>query len=97
MRFGRIRLEEAQGAVLAHTQRLPGRVLKKGSVLGDEALAALAAAGIESVIAARLDAGDVAEDAAAGRLADALLSDGMAGVVRSAAGTGRGRRLPRTI
>ena len=86
MIFGRIRLDDAEGAVLAHTQRLPGRVLKKGSVLDAEAVAALRGAGLTSVIAARLEPGDVSEDVAAGRLADALLAPGLA---RSNAGTGR--------
>ena len=86
MKFGRIPLETAEGAVLAHTQRLPGRVLKKGSILDPAALAALREAGIDSVIAARLEPGDVAEDQAASRLADALLAPGLS---RTAAGTGR--------
>ncbi|HYZ61084.1 MAG TPA: molybdopterin-binding/glycosyltransferase family 2 protein [Acetobacteraceae bacterium] len=86
MIFGRIALDEAEGAVLAHTQRLPGRVLKKGSILDAAAVEALRAAGFDSVIAARLEPGDVPEDEAAGRLADALLAPGL---VRSGAGTGR--------
>ena len=32
MIFGPTPLEEARGAVLAHTLRLPGKVLKKGTV-----------------------------------------------------------------
>ncbi len=86
MIFGRIALDEAEGAVLAHTHRLPGRVLKKGSVLDAASVSALRAAGIASVIGARLEPGDVPEDEAAGRLADALLSPGLG---RSGAGTGR--------
>ncbi len=86
MKFGRIPLEEAGGAVLAHTQRFAGQVLKKGSVLGADAVDALRAAGFASVMAARLEPGDVPEDEAACRLADALLSPGL---VRSGAGTGR--------
>jgi molybdenum cofactor cytidylyltransferase len=84
--FGPVPLAQAEGAVLAHTRRLPGRVLKKGSVLDAASVAALRAAGFDSVIAARLEPGDVPEDAAAGRLADALLSPGLQ---RSGAGTGR--------
>ncbi len=72
MIFGRIALAEAEGAVLAHTQRLPSLVLRKGAVLDAAAIAALRSAGIEDVIAARLEPGDVAEDAAAARLAQAL-------------------------
>ncbi len=53
-------------------------MLRKGTVLDALALEALAEAGIAQVIAARLDAGDVAEDAAALRIAEALLRPGMA-------------------
>ncbi len=86
MKFGRIRLEDAAGAILAHTQRLPSRVLKKGSVLDAPAIDALRAAGIPTIIAARLDPADVTEDAAAARLADALVAPGLK---RTGAGTGR--------
>ena len=86
MIFGPVALDRAEGCVLAHTQRLPGLVLKKGSVLDAAGVAALRAAGRDPVIAATLEPGDVAEDAAATRLADALLSDGLD---RTRAGTGR--------
>ena len=86
MKFGRIALETAEGAVLAHTQRLAGRVLKKGSVLDAAALHALRDAGIDTLVAARLEPGDVNEDEAASRLADALLAPGL---TRTRAGTGR--------
>ena len=72
MIFGRVALAEAEGTVLAHTQRLPGLVLRKGAVLDAAAIEALRGAGIDDVIAARLEPGDVAEDAAAARLARAL-------------------------
>jgi molybdenum cofactor cytidylyltransferase len=78
LRFGPVAVPEALGCVLAHTTRLPGLVLRKGTVLDIAALDALAEAGIAQVIAARLDAGDVAEDAAALRIAEALLRPGMA-------------------
>ena len=38
MIFGPTPLDEARGAVLAHSIRLPGRVLKKGTVLDDAAI-----------------------------------------------------------
>ncbi len=72
MIFGRIALADALGAVLAHTQRLPGSVLRKGAVLDAAAIEALRGVGMDDVIAARLEPGDVAEDAAAARLAQAL-------------------------
>ncbi len=74
MIFGPTLLADARGAVLAHTQRLPGRVLKKGVVLDEAAIAALAEAGMASVIAARIEPGDVGEDEAATRLAAALVA-----------------------
>jgi molybdenum cofactor cytidylyltransferase len=84
--FGPTPLDEARGAVLAHTQRLPGKVLRKGSVLDEAGIDALRAAGRAEVIAARLEPGDVPEDEAAHSLAEALLSPLLA---RSRAATGR--------
>ena len=74
--FGELGLEAAEGAVLAHTIRLPGRVLKKGSVLDAPALDALRAANVSTIVAARLEPGDIDENAAASRLADALIATG---------------------
>ena len=86
MIFGPTPLEEAEGAILAHTVRLKGRALKKGTVLDAEAIAALRAGGHGQVIAARLAPGDVPEDKAASRLADAMLRPLVA---RTRAATGR--------
>jgi molybdenum cofactor cytidylyltransferase len=86
MRFGRFPLAEAEGAILAHGARTPARALKKGRVLAPEDIAALAAAGVETVIAARLEAGDVGEDEAASRIAAAACGPGAA---CAAAFTGR--------
>ncbi|MDB5372704.1 MAG: 4-diphosphocytidyl-2C-methyl-D-erythritol kinase [Belnapia sp.] len=86
MIFGPTPLDEARGAILAHTIRLTGRVLKKGTVLDQAAVAALQAGGHGSVIAARLEPGDVPEDEAADRLANALMGPLLA---RSRASTGR--------
>ena len=82
MRFGLVPLGEAEGAVLAHS--LAG--LRKGAVLDADALACLRLAGVAEVVAARLDPGDVAEDAAAAALARALCGPGLE---RRAAFTGR--------
>ncbi|OYX40316.1 MAG: molybdopterin biosynthesis protein [Rhodobacterales bacterium 32-67-9] len=81
MRFGPVPIAGAEGAVLAHSLMLSGRKLPKGRVLGPDEVAALAAAGIETVVVARLDPGDVGEDTAAARLAAALVPDpGAAGL-----------------
>lgn len=86
MIFGALRLEDALGAVVAHTHRVGERVIKKGSVLDEAAIGALRAAGRTEVIAARLDPGDVAENEAAARLAAALAAPEFSA---GRAGTGR--------
>jgi molybdenum cofactor cytidylyltransferase len=84
--FGPTALAEAEGAVLVHTHRVPGHVLKKGSVLDAAAIAGLRAAGLDPVVAARLEPGDVGEDAAARKIATALLGPGL---TATRAATGR--------
>ena len=86
MYFGEIAVGQAEGAVLAHSVKLPGRAMKKGRLLSEADIAALIDAGIESVVAARFDPGDVAEDEAATRIAEAATG---AGVNMQAAFTGR--------
>jgi molybdenum cofactor cytidylyltransferase len=86
MIFGPTPLAEARGAILAHTIRLPDRVLKKGTALEEAMLAALGAAGHKEVVAARLETGDVPENEAADRLANAMLRPLIA---RTRAATGR--------
>ena len=90
MRFGPVPLAEAEGAILAHSVRQGALRLKKGRVLEAGDLAALSGAGVEAVTVARLDPGDVHEDAAADRLARALVPypDGV-GLRLGRAATGR--------
>jgi len=90
MRFGPVRVAEAEGAVLAHSLAAGDLRLRKGRLLAAADVAALAAAGIAELTVARLDADDVAEDAAAARLAAALLPDpAAAGLTLTAPFTGR--------
>jgi molybdenum cofactor cytidylyltransferase len=90
MRFGPVPVRAAAGAILAHTLRLPGAVLKKGQVLGPAEIDALAEAGLAEVTVARLDPGDVDENAAADRLARALVPEPeAAGLTLDPAFTGR--------
>ena len=98
MRFGPTPLADAEAAILAHGFRLPGRVLKKGQRLSVDDVAALRSAGYDSVVTARLDPDDVAENHAARELAEALAGtskragDGStpaAGLVTGTAFTGR--------
>ncbi len=76
MKFGRIAVSGAEGAILAHSLRSDAGVFKKGRVLSPEDIAALTAAGVDTVVAARLETGDVPEDAAARRIAGALAGPG---------------------
>lgn len=90
MRFGPVPLDKAEGAILAHSVQAGERKLRKGLWLEADHIAALRAAGRNEVTVARLDAGDLHEDAAADRLAAALVPNAEgAGVVVSAAFTGR--------
>jgi molybdenum cofactor cytidylyltransferase len=75
MKFGRIPTTEAGGAVLAHSVKSVS--FRKGRLLSDADIAALAKTGVETVFAARLEAGDVREDEAAARLAKAASGSGL--------------------
>ena len=86
MIFATLPLDEAKGCILAHSQRLDGKMLRKGSVIDDTALAALREAGRTEITAVRLQPGDVPEDIAAHRLAETLITPLIA---RSRAATGR--------
>ncbi len=97
MEFGEIALDQAEGAILAHSVALPaGKRLRKGRVLDRVDIAALRAAGASAVTVARLATGDVDEDGAARRLAGALVPDpDGAGLELRAVGTGRVNILAR--
>ncbi|WP_127107662.1 molybdopterin-binding protein [Pararhodobacter zhoushanensis] len=88
MEFGPVPLDQALGAVLAHSVPLARGRLKKGKVLEAADLAALADTGRDSVIAARLSPADMGEDAAALAVAQALVT-GAEGLSLQIVGTGR--------
>ena len=75
MQFGPVPVDQAMGAVLAHSVVLGAARLRKGQVLGAGDIAALQAAGVATVVVARLEAGDIGEDQAATLLAQALVPD----------------------
>ena len=90
MKFGPVPLAEALGAILAHSHPGDAGRLRKGRVLDEADLAALAAMGCAQVVVARLDPGDLDENTAAHRLATALVPDPVAqGLTLSAAFAGR--------
>jgi molybdenum cofactor cytidylyltransferase len=71
MRFGEVAVVEAEGAILAHSLRLGAIALKKGRVLSRADLDAIAEAGLQHIVVARLEPGDIREDEAAARIAAA--------------------------
>lgn len=77
MKFGPVPLTLAAGAILAHSVATPAGRLRKGRVLGAEDIAQIAGAGMEEVIVAALDPGDVTENDAARALAEALVGGGV--------------------
>ena len=86
MLFGSHPVDDALGAILAHSVRAGEARLRKGRVLSSDDIARLKAAGVAEVTVARLEASDVAEDEAAARIAKACAGDG---VRLAAAFTGR--------
>ncbi|TNC16247.1 molybdopterin-binding protein [Methylobacterium terricola] len=78
MKFGPVPVAEAAGLIAAHSVRAGEAVVKKGRVIGAEDAARLAEAGIAEVAAVALEPGDVGEDAAAERLAAAVVGPGVA-------------------
>jgi molybdenum cofactor cytidylyltransferase len=77
VRFGETPIDEATGAILAHSWRASGVNFAKGRVLSGDDIAKLKAAGATSIVAARLDADEVHEDEAAATVAKALAGEGI--------------------
>lgn len=90
MKFGPLPIDQAEGAILAHSLQLESRKIAKGTALTAADLRNLAAAGLSEVIVARLEEGDLHEDAAAQALARAIVPDEAAqGLRLSGVGAGR--------
>lgn len=90
MKFGPTPLAEAEGALLAHSLQGARGKIAKGTRLNPEDIADLRATGRSEVIAARMEPGDIHEDAAALRLAQAMAPNARAlGLRISGAGAGR--------
>jgi molybdenum cofactor cytidylyltransferase len=86
MKFGEVPLDEAEGAILAHAVRAKDVTLKKGDMITPARRLMLAEGGVTSIVAARLEEGDVGENEAARALAKRLAG---ANVRSAAAFTGR--------
>jgi molybdenum cofactor cytidylyltransferase len=72
VKFGPVAIDDSLGAILAHATNAGERRLRKAHVLSADDVAELKRAGVTKVTAAVLDADDLAEDAAATRIARAL-------------------------
>ena len=77
MKFGAVSPGEAKGAIVVHSVRQDGLVLKKGTIVGEAEIAALRAAGVAAITVARLESSDVAEDVAAADTAAAVAGPGV--------------------
>jgi molybdenum cofactor cytidylyltransferase len=86
VKFGETPIDEAAGAILAHSWRANGINFAKGRILSGDDVAQLKAAGAASIVAARLDPEDMHEDEAAATVAKALAGKG---IEVTAAFTGR--------
>lgn len=75
MKFAPVPLNKAVGGILAHSVATPAGRLRKGVALTPVHIAQLGDAGLSDVVIAKLEPGDVHEDAAAQRLAEALVND----------------------
>ena len=79
MKFETVAVEQAAGLILGHNVTGEGgrRVLRKGRELTEGDVATLTALGRSSVWVARLEPGDIGENAAAERIARAAAGDGL--------------------
>jgi molybdenum cofactor cytidylyltransferase len=86
MIFGETPLDEAIGAILAHSTHAGGLKLKKGHVLTQDDVEQLREAGLSYIVTARLQDADLEENEAARRITEALQ---LFGVRAGLASTGR--------
>jgi len=77
MKFGAVPVKEALGATAVHSIRQGDLVLKKGTLIGPQEVAALEQAGVKTIVVARVEAGDVSEDRAAAEIAAAIAGPGL--------------------
>lgn len=90
MKFGSVAVEDAIGAVLAHSVKAGDVKLRKGLVLTGDHVLALQKGGLSKVTVARLYPGDIHENTAAAQLAAALVPNpGAVGLRLAAPFTGR--------
>jgi molybdenum cofactor cytidylyltransferase len=77
MKFGLINIDDADGAILAHSMRIGDLRLPKGMVITQSQIDALRDAGITQITGAQLNINDIDENTAAAKIGAALLADGI--------------------
>ena len=77
MKFGPVPVQDATGGILAHSLRLDGRRIGKGTPVTPDLVERLKAAGADQVMVAFLEAGDVDENTAADQVARLFAGDGL--------------------
>ena len=77
MKFGPVPVGESCGALVAHGVQTDGLVLKKGDRIAPHHIETLHRAGIESIVVAALEDGDVDENVAARHLAESVAGSGL--------------------
>jgi molybdenum cofactor cytidylyltransferase len=77
VKFGDTPIDEATGAILAHSWRANGVNFSKGRRLSAEDVEKLKTAGATTIVAARLESGDIHEDQAAESVAKVLAGEGI--------------------
>lgn len=73
MRFGSLPVGDSVGSIAVHGIQVGAVVVRKGETITDALAASLHAAGVREIVAAGLDPGDVGENEAARRLAEAAM------------------------
>ena len=77
MKFGPVPVEDAEGAILAHSVSAEGRTWRKATLLTREDVEAMKASGLDRVIAAMKEPGELDENEAAARVAAAFAAPGI--------------------
>jgi molybdenum cofactor cytidylyltransferase len=77
VKFGPVAIQDATGAIAVHSVRTGDRLIKKGTHIGAMEIDALKRAGINEIVVARLEDGDISEDRAAAEIAEAIKGEGI--------------------
>ena len=86
MQFGSVKLEKSEGSILAHSIKFGNLHIKKGTILEKKHILDLKNEGVQSVIVARLENGDIEENKSATIISETFSHNSL---IFSKANTGR--------